>query len=205
MFRAKKGIELSMTVIVLLIISIIIFIGGITLLWKVFGGAETIKQGLDQQTQTQIQSLLREGNDIVAIPINTLQVVPGKPALFGLGIRNIKPQPKTFSVLLGSAGVYDRQGKPIASSKEYLEENWLGNFKTIGNINLAHNQDVTIPLHVRTTPYIDSYDNRPPKGSLVVFNVCVLEDTELPPPEAVCDAKNPAAYGGVHQIFVEIK
>lgn len=59
----KKGLELPINMIVLLIISIIIFIGGIALVWKMFGGAGEIQSGIDLQTKSQIEAMLRDSNE----------------------------------------------------------------------------------------------------------------------------------------------
>lgn len=193
----KKGMELSLTVIVLIIISIIIFIGGMSMVWKFFRSAEEIKAGIDQQTKGQIEALLREGNDIVAIPINTQQVQLGRDATYGLGIRNIRPQPTMFFIQLNLAGVFDQKGKALPYDKDAIEKAWLGNFQSYENINIAHNKYEIVPLAVRA-----AHGANVAKGSLVVFNVCVCTDVAETCGE--CTANTPV-YDKVHQIFVDVR
>ncbi len=199
----KKGMELSLTVLVLIILSIIIFIGGMSLLWKFFQGAETIKGGIDLQTKNQIESLLREGNELVAIPINTQTAAVGKELAYGLGIRNIQ-ETQGFTVKLNFAGVFDQQGKRLDTGYDQaaVEKTWLGNFQLQGPIMIARNAYEVVPLHVRVAPTVDG-TQMPPK-TLAVFNVCVFAG--IAPEEAgECDPKNPTVYDKVHQIFVQIQ
>lgn len=191
----KKGLELSLTVIVLIILTIIIFIGGIALVWKLFAGAEEIKGGIELQTKQQIESLLREGNELVAIPVNTKQAALGSDATFGLGIRNIREQPKTFFIQLNLAGVYTQKGQALPHDGPAIERDWLGSFQTYEGISIAHDKYDIVPVTVRAMPRPDT-----PKGALVVFNACVCEDS----PCGECTLQTPV-YERIHQIFVEVK
>ncbi|MEM4246895.1 MAG: hypothetical protein QXR48_01380 [Candidatus Woesearchaeota archaeon] len=196
----KKGLELSLTVIVTLIISILIFIGGIAMVWKFFAGAEEIKSGIEQQTKNQIEALLRQGTEIVAIPVNTQTIPVGKEATFGLGIRNIG-EDRGFYVGISYAGIYDKSGKPLGmGTKEHIEQHWLGAFKTQGPINIRHNKYEIVPLRIRTASTVDEGITTP-KQALVVFNVCVFTTETM----GECDPKNPGIYDKVRQIFIETK
>jgi hypothetical protein len=200
----KRGMELSLTVLVLIILSIIIFIGGIALVWKFFAGAEEIKGGIEKNTKDQIEALLRSGNEIVAIPINTQKVVPGREAVFGLGIRNIKPQDTSFFVRIDFAGIYDAKGKQlqVGYDESYIEQNWLGAFQESEAVDIARNQFETVPLRVRAGPNLDAYGTSPPKGTLVAFNVCVFADQPL----GDCTPENREnAYDKMRQVIVDIR
>lgn len=199
--RAKKGMELSLTVIVLIILTIIIFIGGIALVWKFFGAAEDIKGGIEMSTQQQIEALLRQGNELVAIPVNTKTVTTNKEVVFGLGVRNIKDA-QNFFVRLDFVGLYDRQGQVVDSvtpDEAYLEQEWLGNFKEQGPVSIARNKYEIIPLRVRAASTVAD-GQQTPRGALAVFNVCVCENN----PCGDCVAGSPV-YDKIRQVFVEIK
>lgn len=201
--QSKKGLELSMTIIVLMIISVIVFIGGVSLVWKMFAGAEEIKAGLDKQTSDQIEALLREGTELVAIPINTKQSAIGKETTFGLGIRNLAEEGRGYYVLIGFSNIYDRSGKPIAGgSTDYIEKNWLGGFKLQGPFYIGHNKYEIVPLRVRTARINE--DMPTPKGSTTVFNVCVFDQ---PVQEGTpCDpGARSIVYDKIRQIFIEIR
>jgi hypothetical protein len=197
----RKGLELSMTIIVLLIISIIIFIGGIAMVWKMFGAAEEIKGGIDLQTKSQLESLLSSGNEVVALPINTKQVAYGKEATFGLGIRNIEADQTGFNVMIALSGMYDAKQQPIGNADPaFVEANWLGTFRNQNDIYIGKNKFVVLPLYVKAGTMIA--DNVPtPRGITAVFNVCVCAATEC----GECTPNNPAIYGKIRQIFLQVK
>ena len=203
----SKGLELSMTIIVVLILSILMFIGGIALVWQFFTGAEEIKAEIDRQTQAQIESLLRQGTEITAIPINTKTVAAGKEVTFGLGVRNIHPEPVAYWVLVGFEEIYDQSGRTIGTkySKSYIEEHWLGAFAKQEEIRIDKKDFKIIPLRVRTRTSVDEGVSTP-RGVLVAFNVCVIDHAltvDIPctkdfPPIELYDGK-------IKQIFVNVK
>lgn len=202
----KRGLELSLTVIVLIILSIIIFIGGISLVWKFFAGAEEIKGGIEMQTKQQIESLLRQGNELVAIPINTKKAPVGSETTFGLGIRNIIAE-QGFYIQIDAAEppLYDQKGKEIqgvSASTEFIEENWLGGFREQGPIMIKQNQYELVPLRIRAASSVD-FQSPTPRGSIVVFNVCVFAGQA----GGECVIQNAGATYDkkIHQLFIEVR
>jgi hypothetical protein len=197
----KRGLELSLTVIVLIILTIIIFIGGVALVWKFFAGAEEIKAGIELQTKQQIEALLREGTALVAIPVNTKQVRLGKETTFGLGIRNIQ-ETQGFFVRMDFAGIYDQKGRAaqVGYDTAYIEQHWLGGFQEQGPFSIGRNKYEIIPLRVRVATAI-SEGQPTPKGMLVVFNVCVFAGN----PGGECEVGNPGVYDKIHQVFVNVR
>ena len=69
----KRGIELSINFIVILIISLIIFTSGLVFTNKFFKLAVDRKADLDKQTELEIQNLLSDGAP-VAIPYNKKKI-----------------------------------------------------------------------------------------------------------------------------------
>ncbi|MEM4240469.1 MAG: hypothetical protein QXM31_02790 [Candidatus Woesearchaeota archaeon] len=196
----KKGLELSLTMIVTIILSIIIFIGALALMWKFFAGAEEIKGEIDRQTVAQIESLLRQGTDIVAMPVNAKEVSIGKDAVFGLGIRNLG-EDQGFYVVLGFAGIYDKEGRALGmGAKEYVEEKWLGSFKQLEPVMIRRNKYEIVPIYIKAATSVDE-GVATPKQALVVFNVCVFR-TE---PQGECSPGNPDVYDKIKQVFIETK
>lgn len=203
LFRSKKGLELSMTIIVTIIISVIIFIGGITMVWKFFSSTTEIQGAIDQNTKNQIESLLRDSNDLVAIPINSKQVRPGKEATFGLGIRNIQ-ETQAFYIRMDFAGIYDTKGQEIEGvepNPEYVEAQWLGNFQEQEVTSIEKNKFVITPLRVRAASMI-SDTQQTPRDSMIVFNVCVFAGN----PGGECELSNKmGVYDKIRQVIVEVK
>ncbi len=201
--KNKKGMELSLTVIVLIILSIIIFMGGIALVWKFFAGAEELKAGIELKTKEQIEALLRQGTDLVAIPVNTKILPIGKEAMFGLGVRSTLQGKHDFFVQLAFDGIYTKRGKTLPgiavdpSLAAHIEQVWLGGFKEQGPIAIEHNAFEVIPLRVRAGRTIN--EGLPtPKGAIVVFNVCVCADN----PCGECELNTPV-YEKIKQVSIE--
>jgi len=200
----KRGMELAMTVVVLIIISIIIFIGGLALVWKFFAGAEEIKSQIDRSTQQQIETLLLQGNEIVAIPINTKTVRTGTDTTFGLGIRNVGRDTQDYFVRIDLAGIYDQKGKyypeiDAQTIEQETEQLWLGGFQEHGPISVAKHEFKIVPLYVRVNNAIAEGVSTP-KGANVVFNVCVYADVYT---GQECVLGDPSIYDKVHQITIK--
>src|SRR3989338_1661935 len=84
----KGAIELSVNTLVVVIISLVILAGGITLLYKFIAGAEEIKADLDARTTEELERLLVQQGKKVALPLHVADVERGKTHVFGLGILN---------------------------------------------------------------------------------------------------------------------
>ncbi|MBW2967625.1 hypothetical protein KY362_04005 [Candidatus Woesearchaeota archaeon] len=85
MFNNKRGIELSVNFIVMLILAIAVFAGGLVFASKFFGHAEKVRASLDAQTERQIEKLLDSGSPVV-LPINTKEIFRNKHDTFGAGV-----------------------------------------------------------------------------------------------------------------------
>lgn len=85
--RKNASIQLSMGFLVTMIISIVIFILSLMFLTDFFKQANELKMKLDDNTRSQIETLLA-GNARVAIPIETKTIDRGEPVSFGIGIKN---------------------------------------------------------------------------------------------------------------------
>ncbi len=94
----KAAIELSMNFLVVIIISLAILAGGISLLYKFIASGKNIIIGIDDQTRIQIEQLLDDGS-VVALPYAAKTLKRGEDFVFGLGVLNIRDGGKlTFSV-----------------------------------------------------------------------------------------------------------
>ncbi len=198
----RKGIELSITMVVVLIISLIIFIGGISLTFKIFKGAEEAGAEIERSTKEQISSLLKTGNQLVAIPFNKAQVPRGKQETFAIGIRNIG-ETGAFSIKVEFDNAYDTGEKPLSGlDKTFIEEKWLGGFRTVEALRIEKNKFEITPIAIKSQGSI-SPTAPAPKG-IYVFNVCIYKKTA---PDAPCQLGQPvdAFYAKrIHQIFVEV-
>ncbi|MBT7902978.1 hypothetical protein HN587_03870 [Candidatus Woesearchaeota archaeon] len=83
--KNKKGIQLSINFIVMLILAISMFGGGLVFLKKFFSKTQDMKGSLDSQTEQQIEKLLDSGS-LVVIPIHTKEIFRSKSDTFGVGV-----------------------------------------------------------------------------------------------------------------------
>ncbi|MBW2992823.1 hypothetical protein KY345_06425 [Candidatus Woesearchaeota archaeon] len=88
LFRNKRGIEITINFIVMLILALAVLSGSLILIRKFFISAEETKASIDSQTQSQIRSMLIGGAK-VAIPINRVTAHRGDFVTFGVGILNV--------------------------------------------------------------------------------------------------------------------
>lgn len=201
----KKGFELSATIIVLIIITIVIFIGSLYFLKTFFTGAEQIKGEIEHSTQERIESLLRSG-DLVAIPLNKKVIKKGTGEAFGLGIRNVGAD-KSFTVVTNFHKAFGPDGKtPIVDADPFfIAENWL--LYSEGPYRLRSNELKLIPISITVGNAID-YSGTSTKPGTYVFNVCVFKGTDM----YECDVETFKTIGfpdelynsKVYQMLVEV-
>lgn len=84
----KKGIEMTISFIVMLILAIAVLAGSLILIDKFFRSAQETKESIDSQTSSQIRSML-VGGAKVAIPVNRIETNRGELITFGVGILNV--------------------------------------------------------------------------------------------------------------------
>lgn len=109
----KATLSLSMETLVVVIISIVILAGGISLLYKFIGGAEDIKGELDRKTQDELERLLVDQGMRVALPLHAADVLRGENHVFGLGILNTLSSRKSFTLQVRLKKVVDEAQKDI--------------------------------------------------------------------------------------------
>lgn len=200
----KKGFELSATVIVLLVITIVIFMGSLYFLKQFYSGAQEIKGEIERSTQEQIESLLRSG-DLVAIPLNKKTVKKGNGAVFGLGIRNIGAD-KEFSVVVDFYRAFQVDGRTeVPVDPFYIEDNWL--LYSEGPYFLDSNELRIVPVSVTVGHAIDDLGTSTQTGTYI-FNACVFKEGAMM--DCDLDAFKSAGFPDelyskkVYQILVEV-
>jgi len=168
----KKGMELSMGLIVVLILSILIFSMSLYFVFKWFGQAEQLKGEIDKQTREQILSALKTGNQLVAIPISVLEAKRGAIVNFGVGVRNILAEDK-FSMAVRFSGAYMPDGKALPVDPEYVSNKWLGAFAITDTFVLKKNEEKLLPILIKAD--VNMAQGKPTQRGDYVFNVCVYK------------------------------
>lgn len=178
----KKGLELSIAMVVFLIISVIMFIGAITLAFKFFGQAEDIRTELELSVQRDIERVMRQGTQIIDIPFNKKTVRRGEDVIFGLGVRNVLGTNATFCTYIRADPMaFQQNEQPIGPAydteeydREYVQDNWVGGFSFLDEPGLMKNNDFkVVPLRIKPGSRM-SEDAQTLRGTYV-FDICVIQ------------------------------
>lgn len=184
----KGAIQLSAGFLVILLLSLVVFGIGLTLMTKIFMGAEDIKNNLDAKTATQIRHSLK-GSNIVSLPFNRLTVARKKHDIAGVGILNKLGMSSTFSVHVTCNAALSHDDVVVCDESSGGDgcnfcDDWT--ISDIDGISLENNEDmvsdvlVAIPSDAETGRY--------------VFNV-----------EVRCTAPNTCSpYGSVKKLYVTV-
>ncbi len=224
----KKGFEIGVNLIVVLIITLVIFVGGIVFSLKFFGMAAERKASIDAETQSAIESLLDTGAK-VAIPIFKKQVKRGSGTTFGVGIRNVNAQSDKFHIIMSFDEAADEFGNQLAKTAEearqimeYINQNWIS--KDVSEETIKNQERRIIPVYISVKgalcdssgPNCVSSTTR--KGTYI-FNVCVcnvangfdacssndcLYDPSTNVGISKFDLYGKSSGGDIHKIIVEV-
>lgn len=196
----KKGIELSINVLVVIILSIFLLIMGVAFFRNLLTGADKIKKSYDQRTAEELENLLTQG-ERVAIPFTRKDIRKGNTIVFGLGIYNMLGHNSYFKVDVQCSTAF-------VGTTEY---SYYCNLFTGGN-NLLYNQmDLEIKNNKRHKMPIVITIPSSAQVATYIFNVCVCEGD--PNPECyeggsstTCEQPLPDnLYDALHKIYVTVK
>ena len=177
----KKAIELSVNFLVILIISIVIFVGGVSLTSKFLKVIEGREVEIDEQTRRQIESLLIDGHR-VAIPIDQYRVHLGGFQTIGLGIYNtLADGTDEFRVSMSYKRAYDANNIEIDAFENppapdctdtycFIDQNWIFG-REDQSFSIGTNQYELVPLVVTVDGNMDL--NKKTRSGTYEFNVCV--------------------------------
>jgi hypothetical protein len=175
----KKGIELAISFVVIIIISLVVFAGSMVIVRNIFSGAEELKATLDQQTDSQIQEMLSAG-EIVAVPLAHKAIAIGDKAVFWAAVSNAFQTATNdkFYVLVGLGNVYNPDGSAATGDltfalQSHINQNWLFYDKGPHTIPIGDYKAISIFVSVgdEIAPGKDT------KKGLYAFNVCVINAT----------------------------
>ena len=125
---SKKGaIELSMSTLVIVIISLVVLGLGVKLLYSFVSSGEQLKGQLDEQTEAELQRLLVDQGKQVALPLHQATLAGGESHVFGIGILNIGGVGDSFKLQVDLSQMIDPQQVPITTSnsqRQYILS-WL--------------------------------------------------------------------------------
>ena len=196
MFKGKaKGMELQVTFLVVIIISIVIFASGLYLVRQFFKATSAFQEQIDENTAKEIERRLAESGEKVSIPINLKTFTIGDTQAFGLGVLNTLTPDKTcqvfgqtkpcnkFGIMVKFITAVDaRTGNPTTETtfadSEDIENSWIPS--SFPPIELIPNQlkVVSIPVRVGNAMKTKSPVISTRRDTMFIFNVCVFKRYE---------------------------
>ena len=176
----KAAVSLPINLMVVIIISLVILGLGVTLLYKFMGEAEKIKADLDDKTAQELERLLVDQGQMVALPLHVAYLNPGEDHVFGIGILNINPV-NDFTIEVSLSAAADLQGNPILEDQAQTAP-WL--LYPINPLTIKENKHVKEGIMV-------SVPKTAVKGQYI-FNVIILDSSGN-------------QYGNTQKFYVNVK
>jgi len=115
----KKGIELSVNFLVVLIISIVIFGFGARFIYTLASEATGLSKLTLDELDKRIGELFCEGSDKVCLGIDRKVVRKGELGVFGLRLINVLDS-QEFTIVLTKSKAFDKEGTEITSTDNKL-------------------------------------------------------------------------------------
>jgi len=150
----KKGIELSINFIVMLIIAIAVFGMGLMLFRQFFIQAEDIKQNLDEQTKAELTQKMMSSSEQVIVYPTQLTIKKNSGDVVGVGILNIGTN-TDFDIYSSYIGCYDREGQLNPS----CQDTDLGLIALRPDLNVDQNKReiFDVPVRVKSSALTAKY------------------------------------------------
>ncbi len=202
--HSKRGFELSIGFLVILILTIVIFAGSLFFLRQFYTTTEEFRDEIDRDTESQIQALIRDGS-IVAIPINKASVPPGKGASFWVGIQNVLDEEKQFGMVVAFSKAFTQLEEQILEADpSYISPNWA--LYSEGPHTIKNNDFKAIPVRIVVDSNIAQ--GVPVKKGTYAFNVCLWDVAQYgasAPGDCSSGSQNDVWYTRkVYKIFIEV-
>ncbi|MEK6822569.1 MAG: hypothetical protein AABY13_01970 [Nanoarchaeota archaeon] len=166
----KKGFELSVGFIVILIITLVIFTSSIFIINKFFVQTREIEETLSTENAQQIERLIAQGQPIVVVP-NVVVTELNKPVTAGIGFTNILDE-GDFYVFVGFAAAFEEDETEMTDVDFDAMKKWTlyGN----GPYTLEKSEREVIKVVIEPQAFITT--PRPQmktKPGTYVYNVCI--------------------------------
>lgn len=197
----KRGFQVSIGMMVILILTLIIFMGSLYFIRQFYSATEEFRTTIDENTEEQLKALIRDGS-IVAIPINKVKLNRGDGDVFGIGIQNILKEQKDFGLKVQFSSAFTQQEEPIFAIESYIDENWI--LYDPGPHAIQNNEFKSIPIAIVVGDSADGSART--EDGIYSFNVCVWDMGLHGPDIGDCAVGNTLTYpqGKVFKIFVEV-
>ena len=163
--KGKRGIELSMNFIVVLIISIVVFAFGIRFIYKLVSDTNDFAGMTFDQLDDAISSLICGSSDRVCITGDQKEVRRDQIAVFGIKIMNVLDS-QNFNIIVTrpSPGGYTKNNKEIFGDKI----DWKPKIRSVyiaSNEEMKVGVGIYVPKTAVSGDYIFNVDIRSQDGS----------------------------------------
>lgn len=200
----KRGFELSINFLIVVILSIALLFMGVIFFNKILKGATDIKESYDQRTEEELEALMLQG-ERVAIPFVKKETRKGGKVIFGLGIYNTKDDATSYNFRVDIQCSTAFVG---TEPKNYCDSYFSGGDNIIYYTKDPNTDDITIKNNERHKMPIAITFPTNAEVATYVFNVCVCHgETESDPGDCdnTCKDTFPTnLYDSVHKMYVTV-
>ena len=183
--KSKKGMELSINFLVVVILSIVMLGLGLALVRTFFATSEELSKDIDDTTRARINELLSFGQ-VTALPFNAKNLKPEQGTVFALGVLNVEPNPIKLRVQVDSIGGFDPQNQKIAEDLT----SWVKYDPNPFTLDPHEQKDNPIFIRPSKTALKGTY----------IFNTCFCKENEC-----TKDCRSSAnIYGTIQKIRVTV-
>ncbi len=188
--KNNKGIEMSIGMVVTIIISLIVFITSIYLFYSMVSQTKIIGEALSEMEENKIKELILAENNIVAIPFSTKPAKKGDYINFGIGIRNIDKEVKTFGGIINFVNAFEdsERQKELSADKSFIQDKWLGSFKNLTprQIKPSDFDKLVSIIQVDT----NMAQNKATQKGYYLFYLCIYDKDKINPSQTECSPDN---------------
>ncbi|MBI2565193.1 hypothetical protein HYV79_04380 [Candidatus Woesearchaeota archaeon] len=188
----KKGIEIAIGTLVLIIISLVVFTYSMYLLYSVFTQAP---KDIARQSLDQIDRLMKQENAVIALPLANQQASEGEKLEFWVGIRNVKGTDSRYGVQVDFNSATTLDGKEMLPVDKEEIQSWLGTSIRSRLLPIKKREYASVPILLQ----VGTADS-----GIYVFNVCIFDENT--PENINCQISNRNKFynNELKQITVEI-
>lgn len=174
----KKGIELSVNFLVVIILSIVMLGMGVMMIRNFYSQSIETHQRISEKEEAQILSMLNRGEK-VAMPVNFKKVQRGEIEPYGIGIFNVLEERKKFEIKIEEEDIraFDLNDEPIAFPQEFV------------NIVIEETEPILEPNEFNTFNLFAKVSKDAVRGNYI-YTVSIIKKPVNPD-----DTEEPALYG----------
>ena len=177
----KKGVELGINFIVILILAIAVFILGLGFIFSTLNNVENLLKKFEPQINSQLEEKIANG-EIVAVYPSTLELRRGQKAAFGVAVFNQGLVAKDFSIIPEVTGVDPVEA--ASNPKNYVILKWAGDMSDGAEMGIVQSNKYGTRLFLVTV------NRDAPSGTYII--------------DVIVDSGAAEPYGGIKKVWVTV-